>query len=592
MRGPWTAWRRLVQAMLLFLLMAACIPIFSPKVSAFNPFLPSVVVASGDPVMGGTPTNVTLDFSNPASNKYNITFFDVVAPFGWTFNLCAGGASALVSCLFSSKNANYSGFLGTSLPPGATVILTMGLVSPTGSYPTSGTFPTFVVDTSNGTQYPGPELILLAIDPTTTISVTPAGTTPYVAGTYPPTVEVGLSPPQQGVPVEFSVSGYNSSDAYTLSPNLAVSDTFGLASTLFTPSQRNGASAVVTVRVGSSSLAAKTGPFVTLSPGPSVTLSPNSGPTGTSVKLSGVGFLVGGVQVNFGSLTVANVNVTSSGSPFSVGFPVPDFAPGNYTVIARGQAGLRAVSTFAVLAAGPQAFDFAPSLSMNGTVVGPGQDFSTTIIVSAVFGTPGFVTLSVSSPAGVSPPTLSAGGGFPTFQANLSGKSPLVSGTYSYLVTASSGNVTHQVRYSVVVPQSSITLSSSSAAPGSSVNVTGTNFPPSTQLTINLGQDEVATATTGADGTFQTAIVVPGVSPGNYNVTIAGGTFPLSAPLAVVGSSIPSWVYPLGLGGAGVAGAIGLAVMQYLRVPKVDDLRFGVEVVPVERVAEDEGNRR
>src|SRR3989442_598238 len=87
---------------------------------------------------------------------------------------------------------------------------------------------------------------------------------------------------------------------------------------------------------------------------PSISVSPASGPSGSSVSVSGSGFYPNGtITVSFGSTAVATLKTDVRGT-FSGGFTVPpNVAPGVYNVTAFQ----------------PQGTDFSPSASTRFTVL-------------------------------------------------------------------------------------------------------------------------------------------------------------------------------------------------------------------------------
>jgi alpha-L-fucosidase len=68
-------------------------------------------------------------------------------------------------------------------------------------------------------------------------------------------------------------------------------------------------------------------------------------------------------------------------------------------------------------------------------------------------------------------------------------------------------------------PAAGISVDKPSVTPGEQVTVTGDGCDAGAEVTITLGDSEVATATAGEDGTFSAAFQVPsGTAPGTYAV--------------------------------------------------------------------------
>jgi LPXTG-motif cell wall-anchored protein len=88
-------------------------------------------------------------------------------------------------------------------------------------------------------------------------------------------------------------------------------------------------------------------------------------------------------------------------------------------------------------------------------------------------------------------------------------------------------------------PPAGITIDKPSVDPGESVTVTGDGCAAGVDVTILLGDTEVATATTTEDGTFSATFEVPpGTAPGTYSVDAVDCTVEvLSTTLTVLGAA-------------------------------------------------------
>jgi LPXTG-motif cell wall-anchored protein len=104
-------------------------------------------------------------------------------------------------------------------------------------------------------------------------------------------------------------------------------------------------------------------------------------------------------------------------------------------------------------------------------------------------------------------------------------------------------------------PAPGISVDKPEVDPGDQVTVTGDGCDAGVDVTITLGDDEVATATTADDGTFSATFEVPAsTTPGTYSVNAidctaevlsttltvrAAGTTPTPTPTASGGSTLP-----------------------------------------------------
>lgn len=98
----------------------------------------------------------------------------------------------------------------------------------------------------------------MVIDPTTSITVvTPAASANYVAGSAALTETATISPAQAGVPIVFTAAGYGATTTYSFTPSTATTNSAGVATTTFQPSNHAGDATTVTGKIGTSAVAAK-----------------------------------------------------------------------------------------------------------------------------------------------------------------------------------------------------------------------------------------------------------------------------------------------------------------------------------------------
>lgn len=77
--------------------------------------------------------------------------------------------------------------------------------------------------------------------------------------------------------------------------------------------------------------------------------------------------------------------------------------------------------------------------------------------------------------------------------------------------------------------------STSSGHVGDPVNISGTGFPPSTPVNINLGGNNVAAPTTDSQGAYNAIFSVPALPPGNYQIqSTASGNPPVTSSFQIL----------------------------------------------------------
>ena len=109
------------------------------------------------------------------------------------------------------------------------------------------------------------------------------------------------------------------------------------------------------------------------------------------------------------------------------------------------------------------------------------------------------------------------------------------------VITARVGQITGTISFTIPGPE--ITLSTSTAAPGETISVSGTNFSAYSNVgTINVGiQNQAPTPNplTDSTGDFSASVLVPALNPGAYTVTVrtANAAFTATAPINIVSST-------------------------------------------------------
>lgn len=252
------------------------IPLATP-VFASNASLPTVSVTSGNPVKAGVSTPVGLTVSNPSSNQFTVTAFTINAPSTWTITGSTAG-TFLPSHPFSASSATwtvsvFSVGTGAGIPPGGSDSFTFTATPSTASsYPYTSTFTSKVQDASAVSFYTGPSFSLQVMDPTTsvTIVVTPGGSntgTSYKAGTAPYTVTATVAPVQAGLPIVWSAAYTPSTASFSFTPSSGTTDSSGISSTTFKPSNHAMDSGTVKATVGTSTVASASSAAIVTAPG-------------------------------------------------------------------------------------------------------------------------------------------------------------------------------------------------------------------------------------------------------------------------------------------------------------------------------------
>ena len=243
--------------------------------------------------------------------------------------------------------------------------------------------------------------------------------------------------------------------------------------------------------------------------GASIILSPNTGPVGTSVAVSGLGFAANStITLSFDGLvqTTSPTSIVSSNTGgFSATFTIPESAAGPHIVQATD-----GTNSFAAT------FNITSSISLNpqtgvigSTVSVSGSGFAANSLITIKFD----ATNQNTSPAVIT--TVSTGSFSATFvvPASAIGSHTVAS------VDASSNSAS--ATFTVTSP--SITLVPTSGFQGSSVTVSGSNFLPNSTVTLTFAGTSVSTSpypiiVSGA-GSFSASFTVPSSSPGGKTVT-------------------------------------------------------------------------
>ncbi len=257
---------------------------------------------------------------------------------------------------------------------------------------------------------------------------------------------------------------------------------------------------------------------------PTLTRNPTSGGIGTVVTVTGVNYVPSAsVVVNFGSTNMLTLTATSSGALPSTGntFAVPTTTSGSQTISASDGTNT-ATASFTVN---------APTL----TLIPTNGPLSTVVTVSGANYIPsGTITIKFDSTTEL------------TLTATASGAIPSTGNTFvvpstttgSHSVTANDG--TNSASATFTVNAASVSLNPTSGRIGTTVTVTGSNFIPSSSITVKFGSATVLTVTATAAGAIPSSgntFAVPTAASGSNIVTATDGT---SSPTATFTVTAPT----------------------------------------------------
>ena len=554
----------------------------------FTVTVPASTISSLSPTSGPVGTAVVLTgtgFTGATAVSFNGTAatFTVSSATQITATVPAGAASGSVVVTTpggTSNGVNFtvippapalSSLSPTSGPVGTSVTITGTNLTGAASVSFNGAAATFTVNSATQITATVPAG---ASSGNVTVA-TPGGTSnglPFAVAAPAPALS-SLSPTSGTVGSTVIITGTNLTGATAVSFN-GTAATFTVNSgTQITATVPAGAT-TGNVTVGTPGGTSNGLPFAVLPPTPTLTnLSPGSGPTGTSVTLTGTA-LTGATSVSFngssasfvvnsgtqitatvpagattGLVTVATAGGTSNGITFSVTAPLPvlsSLSPGSgpvgtsVTISGTGLAGATAVSfngttaTFAVLNAGTiTATVPAGATSGNVVVATPGGlsnglPFTVTIpatTISALSPTSGPVGTSVivtgTNLAGATGLTFNGVSAvFTVTSATQLSTSVPGGATTGSVVVATPGGPSNGLLFTVVPAAPTLAgISPSSSPVGTTVVLTGTNLTGATAVSFN---GTGATFTVNS-ATQLTALVPAGATSGPVTVATLGG---------------------------------------------------------------------
>src|SRR5256712_7531928 len=338
----------------------------------------------------------------------------------------------------------------------------------------------------------------------------------FTVTTGTPAAAISLNPTSGPTGTTVNISGSN----FAANSGITISyDNAGIATTPTTITTTSTGSFTGSITIPSSSIAgshtvkatdasansASAQFTVTTTPVPAISLNPTSGPTGTTVNISGSNFAANsGITISYDNAGIATtpttITTTSTGS-FTGSITIPSSsAAGTHTVKATDASANSASASFTVTTG-----TITPTISLNPSS-GP---VGTTVTVSGSgFASNSGISITYGGTAITTNPTTITTDSTGSFAGSIT-VTPSSLGTHTVKATdASSNSASAQF---TVTP--AISLSPSSGSAGTSVTVTGNSFSPSSHVTISFDGTRVSTTPgkikTDGSGKFSASFTVP-----------------------------------------------------------------------------------
>ena len=255
----------------------------------------------------------------------------------------------------------------------------------------------------------------------------------------------------------------------------------------------------------------------------SITVTPATGKAGDIMTLNGT-FFTAFIGLTF---TLDNVPLTllgtsppapNSAGAFSTTFRVPTLAAGSHTLRVVDTSGKSATTTFTTTI--PLTTEISPATGLSGdTVTLTGGGYTAGRAVSVTFD-----GVAVSAAA-----IVQTNG---NFSVSFVVPPNIASGTYAVVVTDGifQGSL-------IFTTAATISLDKTAVAIGDQVTVIGTGFNASEPVTITLNGIQLAVVPeTSASGEFSTAITVPSLPIGSYQIEVRDASNTLSADVSISAS--------------------------------------------------------
>src|SRR5437016_1442585 len=285
--------------------------------------------------------------------------------------------------------------------------------------------------------------------------------------------------------------------AITTNPSTITTDSTGsFAGSITVPSSSLGTHTVKATDASSNSASAQ----FTVTTGtitPSISLNPTSGPTGTTVNISGTNFAPNsGITITYDNAGIATTPTTitsSSTGSFTGSIVIPSSSSaGAHTVKATDASAGSASASFTVTTVATPTISLNPSSGPTGTTVNiSGSGFASNSKISITYGG----TTITTNPSTITTDSTGSFAGSITIP-------PSSLGTHTVKATDASAN-SASAQFTVT---RAISLSPSSGLAGTVVKVTGSNFAGGSRIIISYDGTRVSTSPgkikTDGSGTF------------------------------------------------------------------------------------------
>ena len=292
------------------------------------------------------------------------------------------------------------------------------------------------------------------------------------------------------------------------------------------------------------------------------TISPNSGPVGTSVKISGGGFTANAtIMVTFNNTKIdtdPKVITSDSSGNFSANIIVPGYAANPYE-IAASDGNTTGKAAFTVTSA----VKLDPTTgAIGGSVSVSGSGFAAKAPISIKYDN-----------SGIASPTSDASGAFSTtFKVP-----PSLAGPHQINVSDGVNQVTLGFTATAF---SQISLGSAAGNQvtgnvGSEVTVSGSAFKAGAQVIVTYDGTQIATTTVSAEGLYSVNFKVPAGKHGDHAVTASDGTNKMSLTFTMESTPPPA---PTLLAPAKDAQADPLAKFQWTPVTDPSGVSYTLQV--------------
>jgi len=298
-----------------------------------------------------------------------------------------------------------------------------------------------------------------------------------------------------------------------------------------------------------------------------------------------VGLSVSGLPTGAGG-SFSPTSVTGGSGTSTLAVTTASSTPaGTYTLTITGTSGsLTHIATVSLIVNAAATPNFSISGSPSSQTVTAGQNSTYSVIVSALNGFTGTVTLNVSGlPSGASDsfsPTSVAGSGTSTLAVTTASSTP--PGTYTLTITGTSGTLTHSTTVILVVNAAAATgLTINVIGPGNIPGFSNANVVAKFGNTGNSGLSGVNVAITGVPNSVSVVNINLIGAPGSCNITaltcaLTGMLAPGSDPAVVLtfqaASGAPSFTLTATVSATGttsVSGNVTITILNCVPQPGV-----------------------